>query len=222
MVEIVFDSKTHIIKIIPTSSVAAETGKTCLISSSYKWVIDSGATDHMTGNPHIFTSFRSHKAPSPVIIADGSTYNVEGSGTVKPTPSITLSSVLSLPNLAFNLISVSKLTKDLNCCVLFFPDHCLIQDLVTKQIIGKGHVSGGLYILDAWVPQSVACSSVVSPFEAHCRLGHPSLPVLKKLCPQFHKVSLLECESCHFAKHHQSSLSPKVNKRAESAFELVH
>ena len=52
---------------------------------------------------------------------------------------------------------------------------------MTKQIIGKGHVSNGLYILDAWVPWSIACSSVVSPFEAHYQLGHPPLPTLKKL-----------------------------------------
>ncbi|KAK2970062.1 hypothetical protein RJ640_006535 [Escallonia rubra] len=92
-------------------------------------------------------------------------------------------------------------------------------DLMTKQTIGKGHVSDGLYILDAWVPRSVACSGVVSPFEAHCRLGHPSLPVLKKLCPQFHDISSVDCESCHFAKHHRSSLSPRVNKRVEFAFQ---
>ncbi|KAK2970794.1 hypothetical protein RJ640_007090 [Escallonia rubra] len=97
-----------------------------------------------------------------------------------------------------------------------------IADLMTKQTIGKGHVSDGLYILDAWVPPSVACYGVVSPFEAHCRLGHPSLPVLKKLCPQFHDISSVDCESCHFAKHHRSSLSPRVNKRVESAFELVN
>ncbi|KAK3025395.1 hypothetical protein RJ639_044650 [Escallonia herrerae] len=198
-------------------AASAESGKKCLISSN-KWVIDSGATDHMTGNPKIFSSFRSHTAPSPVTIADGSNYTIKGSGTVKPTSSITLSSVLSLP-LAFNLMSVSRL---INCCISFFPDHCLFQDLMTKETIGKGHVSDGLYILDAWVPRSVACSGVVSPFEAHCRLGHPSLPVLKKLCPQFHNISSVDCESCHFAKHHQSSLSPRVNKRVESAFELVH
>ncbi|KAK2974562.1 hypothetical protein RJ640_002471 [Escallonia rubra] len=131
-------------------------------------------------------------------------------------------SEIILPSLAFNLMSVSRLTKDLNCCISFFPDHCLFQDLMTKQTIGKGHVSDGLYILDAWVPRSVACSGVVSPFEAHCRLGHPSLPVLKKLCPQFHDISSVDCESCHFAKHHRSSLSPRVNKRVEFAFELVH
>ncbi|RVW66431.1 Retrovirus-related Pol polyprotein from transposon TNT 1-94 [Vitis vinifera] len=123
-----------------------------------------------------------------------------GSGTVQPTSSITLSSVLNLPNLAFNLIS----------------------DLMTKRTFGKGHVSDGLYILDEWVPRPVACVSTASPVEAHCRLGHPSLPVLKKLCPQFDTLPSLDCESCHFAKYHRSSLGPRLNKRAESLFELVH
>ncbi|RVW24990.1 Retrovirus-related Pol polyprotein from transposon TNT 1-94 [Vitis vinifera] len=177
----------------------AESGKTCLVSSSNKWIIDSGATDHMTGNHKTFSTFRTHSAP-PVTVADGSTYEIKGSGTVKPTSSITLSSVLNLPNLAFNLIS----------------------DLMTKRTFGKGHVSDGLYILDEWVPRPVACVSTASPVEAHCRLGHPSLPVLKKLCPQFDTLPSLDCESCHFAKHHRSSLGPRLNKRAESLFELVH
>jgi len=67
-----------------------ESGKTYLISSSNKWVIDSGATDHMTGNPNIYSSFRSHRALSPVTVADGSICNVIGSRTVKLTSSITL------------------------------------------------------------------------------------------------------------------------------------
>ena len=61
-----------------------------------------------------------------------------GSGNATPTPSISLSSVLNVPDLAFNLLSPSKLTRQLNCCISLFPDHCLIQDLTTKQIIGKG------------------------------------------------------------------------------------
>nr|CAN74438.1 hypothetical protein VITISV_022954 [Vitis vinifera] len=202
-------------------SALAESCKTCLVSSSNKWIIDSSATNHMTGNHKTFSTFRTHSAP-PVTVADGSTYEIKGSGTVKPTSSITLSSVLNLPNLAFNLISVSKLTKNLNCSVSFFPDHCVFQDLMTKRTFGKGHVSDGLYILDEWVPRPVACVSTASPVEAHCRLGHPSLPVLKKLCPQLYTLPSLDCESCHFAKHHRSSLGPRINKRAESLFKLVH
>lgn len=63
----------------------AESRNKCLISYSNKWVIDSGVTDHMTGNSKIFSGFQSHKALPPVTIADGSTYNIEGSRTVKPT-----------------------------------------------------------------------------------------------------------------------------------------
>ena len=43
-----------------------------------------------------------------------------------------------------------------------------------------------------------------------------------KDCPQFNSISTLDCESCHFAKHHRVSLSPRINKRASSAFDLVH
>ena len=68
-----------------------------------------------------------------------------------PTPSIPLTSVLSLPNFFFNLMSVSKLTRALKCYISFFPDFCLFQDLMTKQIIGRGRESGGLYILDPTV-----------------------------------------------------------------------
>ena len=90
-----------------------------------------------------------------------------------------------------------------------------------KQIIGRGHEYGGLYILDHAVPRPIACSGVTTPFEMHCRLGHPSLPLLTKLCPQFSSLSSLNCESCQFAKHRLHS-SPKVKKRASAPFELAH
>ncbi|XP_062090704.1 retrovirus-related Pol polyprotein from transposon RE1 isoform X1 [Humulus lupulus] len=208
----------------PSVTAIADSGKSnaCLLSTSSKWVIDSGATDHMTGNSSLFSTFQSYSPTSSVTLADGSPSSVLGSGTVTPTPLLTLSSVLHLPNLSFNLLSVSQLTRNLNCCISFFPDHCLFQDLMTKKIIGKGHESGGLYVLDPLSSTPIACPSVASAFEAHCRLGHPSLPLLKKLCPQYSKVSSLDCESCQFAKHHRVSLSPRVNKRASVPFELVH
>lgn len=70
--------------------------------------------------------------------------------------------------------------------------------------------------------ESVACSGVVTPFEAHCRLGHPSLSVLKKFYLQFSSLPSLDCESCQLAKHHRLSSSPRVHKRTSAPFELVH
>ncbi|XP_071916283.1 uncharacterized protein [Coffea arabica] len=47
------------------------------------------------------------------------------------------------------------------------PNTCLVsssskwaQDLTIKQIIGKGHEYGGLYILDTPIPKSIACSGI--------------------------------------------------------------
>ena len=70
--------------------------------------------------------------------------------------------------------------------------------------------------------KSVTCFGVVTPFELHYRLGHPSLPLLKKLYPQSSSLSLLNCELCQYAKLHRVHLSPRFNKRASAPFELVH
>ena len=129
---------------------------------------------------------------------------------------------MSLPQLSLNLISVSKLTRTLNCSILFFHDYCLIQDLSTKRIIGRGQESRSLYILDTKVSKSVTCSGVVTPFELHCHMGHPFFSLLKKLYPQFSNLSSLNCESCQNAKLHRVHFSPRVNKRASAPFELVH
>ena len=176
----------------------------------------------MIGNSSLFITFQPHPSTSIVTLADGSTSYVLESRTIHLTPLITLTSISSLPQLSFNLIFVSKLTLTLNCNISFFPDYCLIQDLSTKQIIGRGRKSGGLYILDTEVPKFVACSGVVTPFELHCRLGHPSLSLFNKLYPQFSSLSSLNCESCQYDELHCVHLSPIVNKRASTPFELVH
>ena len=129
----------------------------------------------MTGNSSLFTTFQSHPSTFTDTLADGLTSCVLRSGTIHLTPLITLTFVMSLPQFSFNLISVSKLTRTLNCNISFFPDYCLIQDLSTKRIIGRGRESGDLYILDTEMPKSIACSRVVTSFELHCRLVHPSL-----------------------------------------------
>ena len=99
---------------------------------------DFGATDHMTGNSSLFTTFQSRPSTSTITLANGSKSCVLGSGTINPTPLIPLTSILSLSHFSFNLISVSKLTQTLNCSISFFPNYCLFQHLLTKQVIGRG------------------------------------------------------------------------------------
>ena len=69
---------------------------------------------------------------------NGVTYLVTGGGTVALSSSLTLSNTLLVPSLSTKLLSVSQLTEQLNCCVLIYPSFCLLQDIHTKEILGRG------------------------------------------------------------------------------------
>jgi hypothetical protein len=56
----------------------------------------------------------------PIKIPDGSFVPAKSLGDVSLTPLITLKDVLHIPSFSCNLISISKLTKALNCVAHFF------------------------------------------------------------------------------------------------------
>ena len=71
-------------------------------------------------------------------MANGNTIPIAGHGNVNLNLSLPMQHVLHVPNLSNNLISVHKLTKDLNCCVVFFPNKYELQALDTGKKIGLG------------------------------------------------------------------------------------
>jgi hypothetical protein len=80
-----------------SSSLLIASGNTCLHSSSSpSWVIDSGASDHMTGNSSLLSHTSSPCSPSFVTVANGTKTPVQGKGTVT-TSDLTLTDVLYLP-----------------------------------------------------------------------------------------------------------------------------
>ena len=99
-----------------------------------------------------------------VYLPNGETVVVTHIGTVQLSATLTLTDVLCVPSFNFNLISVSTLTKHKLCCLMFFGDWCVIQDLAQWSMIGLGKQSNGLYLLQASVPpsRSAALASNVS------------------------------------------------------------
>ncbi|XP_071909447.1 uncharacterized protein [Coffea arabica] len=97
-----------------SSASLAQQGKVmaCFLisSNSDSWVIDSGATDHMSGTSRHFCNIQESISFPHVTLTDGSTTRVKGKG-LEINPSLPLSSVLYIPNLSFNIMYVSKLTK---------------------------------------------------------------------------------------------------------------
>lgn len=86
-------------------------------------------------------------------LADGTLTTIGGKGNIQLSASLTLSSVLHVPDLSSNLLSVSSLTKNLNCCITFFPTHCVIQDLRTRTLIGGASEDRGLYVFHSRKPK---------------------------------------------------------------------
>ncbi|KAL4632300.1 hypothetical protein ACB092_04G039700, partial [Castanea dentata] len=119
----------------------------CLVTQD-PWVIDSSATDHMTGTSGLLSDLEQSSSLPNVTLANGSTTTVFGLGTVNLSPNLSLFSVLYIPDFPFNFLSISKLTKILNCAAILLSTHCIFQDLKTGKIIGGGHEAGGLYYLD--------------------------------------------------------------------------
>ncbi|GMP21651.1 hypothetical protein CsSME_00052836 [Camellia sinensis var. sinensis] len=76
------------------------------------WIVDSGASDHMTGDATIFDTYSSCQNNLTVRIADGSLSKVAGIGSVVLSRNLILNSVLLVPDLDCNLLSISKLTKE--------------------------------------------------------------------------------------------------------------
>ena len=84
-------------------------------SSLGPWILDSGASDHLSGNKDLFSSITTTSALPTVTLANGSQIVAKGIGLTLPLPSLPLTSVLYTPECPFNLISISKITRTLNC-----------------------------------------------------------------------------------------------------------
>ena len=83
------------------------------------WVIDSGATDHMTHSSQNFSTYTPCPNSRKIATADGSLITVAGFGDIKINSSFVLKNVLHVPRLSTNLVSIQKLTQDLCCNVIF-------------------------------------------------------------------------------------------------------
>ena len=45
-------------------------------------------------------------------------------------------------------MTIGQVTEEINWVTLMYPTFCLLQDILTKEIIGRGTKKGGLYYID--------------------------------------------------------------------------
>ena len=155
-----------------------------------EWVVDSGATTHMTWDKGVFVTFAALQDMPSVSLGDGRTVKAEGKGSVRLRVSnnndaecvIRLSSVLLVPDLSCNLFSVRDITDKGN--KMLFDD--VTCGIITKDnsVIASGHKRGNLYVLVGAAerrPDEAMVAAQPSSDLWHQRLAHVNDAVLQKI-----------------------------------------
>ncbi|KAK1419961.1 hypothetical protein QVD17_29426 [Tagetes erecta] len=189
------------------------------------WIFDCGATDTMTFE---LSDIKTSSKPklNHIKTANGGIVPVKGGGTIEISPTLKLSNCLYVPSLSHKLLSISHVTKELNCIALMYPTFCILQDVRTGSIIGRGIERQGLYYVEEVTQHStVMLAHGTTNREAwlwHRRLGHPSTGYLHMLFPKlFPSNKPINCETCVLAKSHRHTYKPN-NTRVNLPFSLIH
>lgn len=171
-----------------------------------------------------------------VSTANGTSIPIIGEGSLSLTNTLNLDSVLVVPSLNYNLLSVSQITTVLRCVVICWPDFCIFKDIQTRQTIGYGVRRGKLYYLDLVSKSSDKLGQALKIGSSqeeknkseiwlwHRRMGHASFGYMKKLFPNLFTnldVSSFKCEVCELAKIHRASF-PLILNKSPIPFMIIH
>lgn len=212
------------------------------------WIIDSGASDHMTSRyDQLINPVMACNKPR-INLPNGKTAEISHVGSVCVNNGLKLRNVLYVPEFKHNLMSVSKLLQNENCEVVFKPEYCVIVDSCTKEGKAVGKMENGLYYLDkragkkeiqelvksdqtrmtGYVSKDEVPRSCVAELDQcvlwHNRLGHAPMAKVKltgcidKIDHVSRSSICLTCPMARFTK------LPYTHSKscAKNKFELVH
>ncbi|KAK9673800.1 hypothetical protein RND81_12G190700 [Saponaria officinalis] len=164
----------------------------------HEWIVDSGATDHMTGLKNLFVFLTPLNKPVMIGKPDGSRIKVTHAGDNVLTVGFVLHNVLYVPTFKHSLLSVGKLLSTTSLLSEFSVDKCVLQGPTSRHPVAVGLKENGLYKLKftdnsdshnaSVVINNVSSCSTVSSCKRnavvdllHARLGHTSLAKMKQI-----------------------------------------
>lgn len=196
------------------------------------WLIDSGATSHMTPHREDLFDFQGIVSSIEVTIANGKKLHVAGKGTVKLSGTdgrrIKMMEVLYIPGLDRRLLSVGKLAEN-GLTVEFQRSTCVIRS--TTCAIASGKKVGKAYMLECEQEQAcfVEYAGTDSQWELwHARMGHCSESAMAKTqratngIPTVNRTTKTLCGGCSKGKHSIESFPSRSVTKTSRVLELVH
>ena len=200
------------------------------------WILDSGASQHMTGNKDILENYEELATPVSITWGDGHVAHGVGRGTAvllaKSKMPVTLREVLYVPSLAYNLLSISKATSA-GATVY------ITQDTVTLVKGGTAVLKGVreedlYYVHDAHAGERALKAATVENanlwHRRFCHLGYNNLAKLASksmvtgmttTAKDFHSAAEKKCEVCIMSKHTREAF-PESSTKSTRRLELIH
>ena len=198
-------------------------------ASRSRWMVDSGATHHMTPHRSDFISW----TPTKGVVSLGGHAEIQqiGSGTVAIRPSggdkiVHLHDVMHVPDADSRYFSVSALMQKGG--QITFKDKKLLIS-VRGQKIAEGYQEGNLF----WINTSnIALHAITAPTPIelwHARMGHMSYNALKRYSQSVKGITLdpskdqdlTPCPGCELGKQTRSSFLGS-SKRSDRRLRIIH
>jgi hypothetical protein len=196
------------------------------------WVINSGASAHMSSDNDTLSSTRVLSTPHYVTVSNGASIPVTISGhAFLHTPSgysFILNDVLRVPKLVCNLLSDHKFTRDNFCSIEFDPFSFSVKDLRMKTVIIRCNSFVDLYTMPPPTKANKVfafLSTIVAAKVWYRRLGHPGRDTTtsrqRMLAIPLDKFSSNLCHACQIGKHVRLPFSTSTCV-IKVAFDLIH
>jgi hypothetical protein len=222
-----YQSTEDMCEIIILSHYSALTG----MIEDDMWIIDSGASMHMTGDQARLSNLNERKTSYKVELGDKSTYPVEGFGQasikLESGNHVHLSNVLYVPGLEKSLVSISCLEEKGN--KITFMDGKVLswhKDSSIEYARVVGIHEGNLYRLleqneEALVHDEINPNELWHRRYAH--INYQALPFLRKMVegiPELKSTHEGICKGCALGKNIKKPF-PRSNNRCKETLDLV-
>lgn len=205
-------------------------------SSSTRWVLDTGASRHMTADASLLSNMRPTADDITITFGNGSTGKAVATGEVflaTSNATFQLTDVLYIPQATENLISVRQATQR-GLDFKFSADHCEIsrdgRRLATAPSMGES-----IYYMTGWSKRldnsALTARSKETAQLWHERFGHLGYDSLARLtsmvngmhitAEEFKTAGEGHCEPCLRGKQHRAPFKPSSSSTARP-LALVH
>lgn len=197
------------------------------------WVLDTGASNHMTGCREVLSSLDT-SVRGTVRFGDGSLVEIIGIGSVvfqtKEKGHKVLTEVYLIPKLKSNIVSLGQLEES-GFKIVIENGFCNVFDAERSLLAKAPRVKNRLYLLKLHISEPICLVAKIDEkaWLWHARYGHLNFRAIRELgakemvegLPLIDRVEEV-CDGCALGKQCRHPFPQVANYRANSPLDLIH